>query len=100
MEPVVVRLTGKLIPHIGMYSRRSIQKGEELTFMYGSPNAGKASRKVQLAKFDDTTDLHVSHRARPSSCGTAACLGYLPCDSTGYTYQISLPSMFFFFFYE
>ena len=83
MELVVVRLTGKLIPHIGMYSKRGIQEGEELTFMYGLPNAGKESGEVKGVKSIDTTHVCTSREARPCLCGTAACLGYLPRESIG-----------------
>ncbi|KAG2422647.1 hypothetical protein HXX76_015884 [Chlamydomonas incerta] len=38
--PVVVRRRGSLVPGVGLFARRSIGVGEELTFPYGPPNAG------------------------------------------------------------
>ena len=81
MEPVVVRLTGKLIPRVGMYSKRNIQKGEELTFMYGRPNAGGASAATAESKTGSIAKANAPPRARPCFCGAAACLGYLPCET-------------------
>lgn len=38
--PVVVRRRGSLVPGVGLFARRDISVGEELTFPYGAPNAG------------------------------------------------------------
>lgn len=85
-----MRVAGKLVPHVGMYSKRPISEGEELTFMYGVPNAGAASKsmdgQLKSHKFPDEEYKKVAKlqgpRQRECLCGSSACLGFLPCDST------------------
>ena len=83
LEPIVVRLTGKLIPHVGMYSKRRIRKGEELTFMYGAPNAGEMLEKIQEKNIVGETNRSAKYlpKVRRCLCSAPACLGYLPSES-------------------
>ena len=84
LEPVVVRMSGKLVPHVALYSKRNICKAEELTFMYGLPNPGSSAKSSRIGSYRllDDGDGELRARARPCFCKTAQCLGYLPSDAT------------------
>ena len=65
LELVLVRCAGSVLPHVGMYARRDIASGEELTFQYGEVNdAGEGKRAG----------------GRPCFCGAANCPGFLPAE--------------------
>ncbi|EIE24024.1 SET domain-containing protein, partial [Coccomyxa subellipsoidea C-169] len=64
LELVLVRCCGSPIPHVGMFARRDIHAGEELTFMYGQPSGVDSAM----------------HSRRACYCGSDDCLGYLPAE--------------------
>lgn len=58
LELVLVRSSGRLLPRVGLFARRDVAQGEELTISYGSPTSTPGPGRCL--------------------CGTPACLGYLP----------------------
>lgn len=77
LVPVVVRMTGKLVPHVAMVSKRDICQGEELTFMYGAPNPGPEAMKNLNSKSPSDNAC----KPRRCLCQSPECLGYLPSDA-------------------
>ncbi|CAL5227750.1 g10768 [Coccomyxa viridis] len=67
---VLVRLRGSPIPLLGMFARRDISAGEELTFCYGedSPDSLPMSGKGPV------------RTRRPCFCGSRQCTGVLPAS--------------------
>ncbi|KAG0607975.1 hypothetical protein M758_8G068100 [Ceratodon purpureus] len=61
--PCLVRAAGSVIPRLVLFARQDIHDGEELRYSYGS--CGGVAGKVL-----------------PCHCGTPACFGTLPSDST------------------
>jgi histone-lysine N-methyltransferase SETMAR len=66
LEPVLVRTAGSMVPHIAMFARDHIERGDELTFSYGAgaPAAAQPGRAW-----------------RRCCCGADVCAGYLPRDA-------------------
>ncbi|XP_024402689.1 histone-lysine N-methyltransferase SUVR3 isoform X4 [Physcomitrium patens] len=61
--PCLVRASGSVIPRLALFARQDIHDGEELRYSYGS--CGGVAGKVL-----------------PCYCGTPACFGTLPSEST------------------
>lgn len=70
----IIRVCGKILPHVAMIARKDIKLNEELTFAYGRPNAGSKIDQREPSKFSQCPF------ARPCFCGSKACLGYLPAE--------------------
>ena len=69
LELVVVRCSGSPLPHVGMFARRQIRTGEELTFLYGDPSDGA-----------EAVTRNGGVR-RACYCEAKGCLGFLPAES-------------------
>ena len=81
LELVLVRCCGSPIPHVGMFARRDILAGEELTFMYGQPSgADSAMHSVQSGGQPEDSSKQENKR-RACYCGSDDCLGYLPAET-------------------
>lgn len=80
MEPVVVRMTGSLVPHVALFAKQDILIGQELTFAYGPPNAGPVAGQDQHVGVAALEQQGPSCRARQCHCGTSDCQGYLPAE--------------------
>lgn len=76
-------MAGKLVPHVALYSKRYIDKGEELAFMYGKPNPGPGTAIPGDSNLS-ISGTPVENRRSPARqclCKTGQCLGYLPNEA-------------------
>ena len=65
---VLIRRTGSLVPMLGMFARRDISAGEELSFSYGDSSPSSTNED----------ECEVARLRRPCFCGTDQCTGFLP----------------------
>ena len=77
LVPIVVRMRGKLVPHVAMVSKRLILRGEELSFMYG---LAKAEPSSPAGSSPSKAATEARARPRPCYCQSPACTGLLPSN--------------------
>lgn len=63
LYPCLIRTAGSIIPKLGLFARKDVEEGEELSYNYGADSAKGGAYRLCF-------------------CGTAACQGMLPSEAT------------------